>query len=169
MENILINAELSICKKYRYSLTRIWDEDKPNVMFVMLNPSTADEKNDDPTIRRCINFAKDFGAGGIYVVNLFPLRATNPNELLINDSIISEENKNYIKKYSELSSIIICAWGNNKIIKRINKKFNTNVYNQLKLINSELYCLELSKDNTPKHPLYLPKNLKPIKFNLNLT
>ena len=90
MENILINAELSICKKYRYSLTRIWDEDKPNVMFVMLNPSTADEKNDDPTIRRCINFAKDFGAGGIYVVNLFPLRATNPNELLINDLIIYE-------------------------------------------------------------------------------
>ena len=65
--------------------------------------------------------------------------------------------------------MVICAWGNNKIIKRVNKKFNTNVYNQLKLINSELYCLELSKDNTPKHPLYLPKNLKPIKFNPNLT
>ena len=69
------HATFSSCKKYRYSLFRIWDEDKPLVLFIGLNPSTADEKEDDPTIRRCINFAKQWGYGGLIMGNLFAFRA----------------------------------------------------------------------------------------------
>ncbi|GHX72979.1 hypothetical protein VCSRO16_3593 [Vibrio cholerae] len=69
-------AELSKCRKYRYALWRTWDSDKPFAMFIGLNPSTADEKNDDPTLRRCINFAKSWGYGGVCMANLFAFRAT---------------------------------------------------------------------------------------------
>ena len=79
---IIANAVISECGKYRYSLTRIWDESKPKVMFIMLNSSTANANNDDPTIRRCINFAKAWGFGDLYVCNIFAYRATNPQELL---------------------------------------------------------------------------------------
>jgi len=77
------HATFSPCRKYRYSLFRIWDEDKSLVLFIGLNPSTADEKEDDPTIRRCINFAKQWGwgYGGLIMGNLFSFRATQPSDL----------------------------------------------------------------------------------------
>jgi hypothetical protein len=78
---MLREAEISEDGKYRYALMRMWD-DKPLMMFCMLNPSTADATKDDPTIRRCIGFAKDRGYGGIYVVNLMAYRATDPAECL---------------------------------------------------------------------------------------
>ena len=68
------NAELSACGKYRYRLSRIWDDKKPLVLFIMLNPSTADAEQDDPTIRRCIAFAKNWGYGGFMAGNLFAFR-----------------------------------------------------------------------------------------------
>ena len=75
------SAEISPCGLYRYSLTRKWEAWKGTVNFIMLNPSTADAQEDDPTIRRCIGFAKAWGYGGIVVTNLFAYRATNPKEL----------------------------------------------------------------------------------------
>lgn len=72
------NAILSEDRKYRYVLSRIWDESKPMVMIIGLNPSTADETKNDPTIIRCIDFAKSWGYGGVYMLNLFAFRATLP-------------------------------------------------------------------------------------------
>lgn len=75
-------AKFSDCRKYRYTLWRIWNESEPCVMFIGHNPSTADEKEDDPTIRRCINYSRDWGYGGLYMVNLFAYRATDPKDLI---------------------------------------------------------------------------------------
>ena len=81
-ENIENNgAVFSECGKYRYALWRIWDESKPAVMFIGLNPSTADEKESDPTITKVISFAKSWGFGAVYMCNSFPYISTNPDEL----------------------------------------------------------------------------------------
>lgn len=97
------SAIISECGKYRYSLSRIWDENKANVLFIMLNPSTADGDVDDPTIRRCIGFAKSWGYGGIYVGNLFAYRATDPKELLKVENPIGFENIHHLMDmYNEL-------------------------------------------------------------------
>ena len=75
------NAIFSDCRKYRYVLSRTWNDKKKTILFIGLNPSTADEKIDDPTIRRCINYAQNWGYGSLLMVNLFAYRATIPTEL----------------------------------------------------------------------------------------
>jgi len=79
---MISDAKLSVCRKYRYALWRIWDKSKPIVLFISLNPSTADEKEDDPTIRRCIGFAKSWGYGGLCMANLFAYRTKSPSEMM---------------------------------------------------------------------------------------
>jgi hypothetical protein len=162
---ITSSAFISECEKYRYELKRIWNESKPKVLFIMLNPSTADENIDDPTIRRCIGFAKSWNYGGILVGNLFAYRATKPKTLLNVDDPIGKDNLNHLKQMYNESEIIICAWGNGKIIKKLGKKFG-NDYKPLSCIYDKIYYLELSKDGTPKHPLYLKKDLIPIQFEI---
>lgn len=157
-------AHISPCGKYRYFLSRIWDIKKPRVLFVMLNPSTADAEKDDPTIRRCIGFAKEWGYGGIYVVNLFALRATNPTELLAAHLPVGVENETWIRKASSLSNLVVCAWGNGRIVEKLQKRLDSN-WKPLSWIDKPLYYLELTNDGTPKHPLYLKKDLKPQEFS----
>ena len=156
-------AKISGCGLYRYSLTRIWDKDKPKVMFIMLNPSTADGERDDPTIRRCIGYARDWGYGGFYVCNLFGYRATEPTDLLNVKDPIGELNLDYIKAKSKKVDKVVCAWGNKPILKRLLQ--DTSALEMLKFIKHKLYFLELSKEGVPKHPLYLKSELKPIKWN----
>ncbi len=165
--NKTTDAVLSDCEKYRYELKRTWDDNKPKVMFIMLNPSTADAEQDDPTIRRCINYAKDWGYGGIYVGNLFAFRATDPKDLLRAEEPIGTDNLQYLKSMQAECEITICAWGNGDIVKKLINKHNPD-YNPLQQINNKIYCLELSNTGTPKHPLYLRKDLKPIKYKKEL-
>lgn len=159
--NIKGTALISDCKKYRYILSRVWDSSLPSVTFLMLNPSTADADSDDPTIRRCINYAKSWGFGHMDVVNLFAYRATNPLELLSCEDPIGDMNLYSIYTACNTGLYSICAWGNSKIVETLLNKFPD--YKPLKDIENLKY-LELSKDGTPKHPLYLKKNLKPIDF-----
>ena len=91
-------AIISDCNKYRYSLWRIWDKEKPIFTFVGLNPSTADHEQDDRTIRRCINFAKSWGGGGIYMANLFAYRATEPQEMMSQEDPIGPDNDAHLKQ-----------------------------------------------------------------------
>jgi hypothetical protein len=86
------DAKFSACRKYRYALWRTWDESKPNVMIIGLNPSTADENENDPTITRCINFAKSWGYGGVCVTNLFAYCATVPSDMKESNDPIGSEN-----------------------------------------------------------------------------
>ena len=163
---VTTSAVLSDCLNYRYSLTRVWDDTKPRVLFIMLNPSTADAEKDDPTIRRCIGFAKDWGYGGIYVVNLFSLRATNPKDLLTAPFVVGVENEKWIRRMSSLSHLVVCAWGNSSIVKKLQKRLDHN-WKPLSWVHKPLHYLELSKDGTPKHPLYLPKHLTPIPYEVS--
>lgn len=163
---VTTSAVLSKCGKYRYSLTRIWDVTLPRVLFIMLNPSTADAEINDPTIRRCMGFAKDWGYGGIYVVNLFALRATNPKDLLGYTFVVGIQNEVWFRAMSDLSDLVVCAWGNSPILDKLQKRLD-HTWKPLSWINKPLNYLELSKDGTPKHPLYLPKNLTPIPYEVS--
>ena len=148
-------AIISKCGKYRYSLVREWNKNKGKVLFIMLNPSTADDKEDDKTIIRCINFAKDWGYGGLMVGNLFAYRTTYPKELFKTKNPEGKDNLKRIKQMIKRSDLVICAWGN--------KQGSPPKY--LREL-SELYYLKLLDDRkTPGHPLRLKKDTKPKRFN----
>lgn len=155
-------AEISECGKYRYRLWRVWDRSKPFVMFLMLNPSTADANVDDPTIRRCIGFAKSWGYGGIVVCNLFAYRATNPKELLNVCDPVGPENQQHLDECIQESEKVIFAWGNSLIVKKLFNKLG--YLSMVKFKTSKSHFLVRSKDNTPMHPLYLKADLKPIPY-----
>ena len=151
------DAEFSSCGSYRYSLSRIWDESLSAVLFIMLNPSSADGTKDDPSIRRCISYAKDWGFGSLFVGNLFALKSTKPTGLLESTNPEGPENLKYLLKLSSHCKMIVCAWGNGTILKKLSA-------NSPKNLNRKLHCLKLSLDGIPCHPLYLPKDLKPIEW-----
>ena len=122
----------------------------------MLNPSTADANIDDPTIRRCMGYAMRWGYYGIIVVNLFALRATDPNDLCASDDPIGPENYHYIFQASREASLTIAAWGiRGKYLKQDEK-----VLAQL----TNCHYLALTKNGSPRHPLYLRKELQAIPF-----
>lgn len=152
------SAIISDCNQYRYLLSRVWDESKPLIMFMMLNPSTADADIDDPTIRRCIGFAKSWDYGGIYVGNLFAFRATIPKDLILQIDPIGKHNIFYLKTMEAKCEGVVYSWGNSPIVRRLQKLFPN--YDPLYTYRPSVkYYIELSKDGTPKHPLYLKGNL----------
>lgn len=149
-------ATLSGCGKYRFKLWRIWDDSKPLVLWILHNPSTADQYQDDPTIRRITAFTKAWGYGGFYVGNLFPYRATNPKDL----QSLSEpelyrnpENYNYIQQMYDLCELKVLAYG---------VPFNKIGFP--KDWKGDFHYLKLTKQGFPCHPLYLKSDLKPIKI-----
>ena len=149
-------AQFSDCRKYRYALWRTWDETESHVTFIGLNPSTADENIDDPTIRRCINYAKDWGFGGINMLNLFAFRATSPGDMIDAEDPIGVENDKYLQMYLNKGGLNIACWGNHgshidrgeKVIELLGK--------------SNLSIFGLTGKGQPKHPLYLKRDIKPI-------
>ncbi len=146
-------AILSEDKKYRYQLWRIWDDKLPKIAIVGLNPSTADDTINDPSIIRCIGFTKSWGYGGFYMVNLFAYRATNPNELNEQiDPVGVDNDKHLIDIYSRVEKVI-CAWGNRGTLKDRNKEVLTFI--------DTPYCIKKNSNGEPAHPLYLKKSLVP--------
>ena len=156
MSFIYKNATFSSCRKYRYSLSRIWDKKKKYVLFIGLNPSTADEEVDDPTIRRCINYAKNWGYGGFMMVNLFAYRTTLASNLKKVKYPVGIENDQYIVTLSKKADITVAAWGNNG-------NFYSRDKQVLSLV-SNLMCLKINKSGQSAHPLYLNKDLKLTRF-----
>ena len=143
---------ISECKKYRYYLER--DDMSNPLVFIMLNPSTADADNDDPTIRRCRRFAKDNGYTGLVVVNLYGYRATNPKELKsVADPIGAMNDKNVLAAC--VNRDVCCAWGNNA-----NKDRALNILNLVEGKAKNIFALDVAKTGMPKHPLYLPASSK---------
>lgn len=152
-------AIISKCELYRYELHRFWS-DEMALMWIMLNPSTADHLQDDPTIRRCISLSRREGAGGIVVCNLFALRSPNPTALLKAEDPIGPENDSYILEFAKSSNKIICAWGaNGGLLKR-----NQAVMKLLKDEESKLYCLGTTKQGHPRHPLYLKCDTELVRY-----
>lgn len=155
------SAFMSGCGRYRYQLERVWDNSKPKVLFIMLNPSTADGTHNDPTIRRCISFAKFWGYGGINVGNLFALKSSDPKALLTDADPIGPDNFSHVNWMAYQCELIVYAWGNGNLIKRLDHAKFINRLNAIKVPKS---FIELSFDGTPKHPLYLKGNLNPTKY-----
>lgn len=148
-------ADISDDGLYRYLLWREWDRTKDSMVWVMLNPSTADAQVNDPTITRCIGFAKREGCGGIVVLNLFALRATDPLELL--DHPIPEGPRNsevwrQVLDYYHRGPIV-AGWG--AMANRLNDRgiFSWSLVSE---DTSTWRCLGRTKDGSPRHPLYLP-------------
>jgi hypothetical protein len=157
------NATISPCGKYRYWLERKWGPGTPQV-FVMLNPSTADASEDDPTIRRCMGFARREGAGGLIVVNLFGLRATDPKELDGARDRVGPDNATNIGLAligaAATRRPVICAWGANK-----HAPSQAGIlHRRADDIGAELKCLGLTKSGAPKHPLYLSANAPLVAY-----
>lgn len=161
-------AHISECGLYRYRLTRHWNEGRL-LPFVMLNPSTADANIDDPTIRRCMGFAKRENAGGIVVVNLYGLRATDPAELHRVKDPFGPNNRAEIHamgKYAFLCGMpIVCAWGTNGWFKSANR----DTIHLLKSTGASLVCLGTTKSGEPKHPLYIKGDQPLIQFGATVT
>ena len=147
------SAMISPCGRYRYRLTRNWDEG-PVAMFIMLNPSTADANEDDPTIRRCIGFAQSWGCGGLCVVNLYALISTFPRELWKVDSAqrVGPDNDAHLRLAASgaasVGSPLVAAWGASAKPSRVAwvREFPG---------MGRLSHLGLNRGGQPKHPLYL--------------
>ena len=167
MKQLHKTAVISRCEKYRYKLTRTWDDDKKKVLFVMLNPSTANHIENDLTTIRCINFAEKWGYGGIMIGNIYPFRAKRPKDLRkwLNEGSdyafwkSGDDNRNHVEEMAREADMIVCAWGCN---------YKEGTPDWVEEIDN-LHCLELCDDGlTPKHPLgNLSKDLLPKQYKLN--
>ena len=149
-------AAFSPDRKYRYALWRIWDDRKPVCMFIGLNPSTANENTNDPTIRRCMSFAGCWGFGGLCMTNLFAYVSTNPPDLRSLDSI-GPENDSWLVYLAAHSGIIVACWGHWDIFGRSGAVMS---------LIPKLYCLGTTKQGRPRHPLYLSRETKPTEYAL---
>lgn len=146
--------------KYRYYLTRQWDLYLPSVNFIGLNPSTADASDDDPTIRKCMTYARGWGYGGIIMTNLFAFRTKDPYEMMQQGvNAIGAENNRYLIQGHKEAKISVAAWGNHG---GLNERSKDVVH-----LIPNLYCLKITKLKQPAHPLYLSSQLTPVKFEFS--
>lgn len=154
-------AVFSPCRRYRYALWRHLGDSsgvghERYAMFVGLNPSTADEFVDDPTIRRCIAFARAWGFDGLCMTNLFAYRATEPSDLLAQKDPTGPDNDRILAEVASNACIIVAAWGNHgDHLGRASIVMRT---------LPRLHYLRLNKNGQPGHPLYLPGGLTPVKW-----
>lgn len=154
------DARISSCERYRYWLSREWSEENPlRVCFIGLNPSTADAVNDDPTIRRCINFAKRWGYGGLYMANLFAYRTKSPKLLKEAYAPIGLFNDQAILDVATRSKMIVCAWGNHGSYLCRDREV-------IELLRDDhtLAAFGITNAGQPKHPLYLPADSDPWQW-----
>ena len=150
--NILRKAKFSNDKIHRYKLSRHWDLNKSQILYIMLNPSIGNESIDDPTIKRLISFTRKFDYGGFFVGNLFTYITPNPKIL---DTRIGLTNKNLNVLENLVSKVdnVVYAWGSSI---EEPKEFRKFIFNPM--------CFGKNLNGTPKHPLYLPSSSKIIKF-----
>lgn len=151
-------AVFDAARTYRYLLTRTWASGPP-LVFVMLNPSTADAGTDDPTIRRCIGFACREGAGGLVVLNLFALRATDPRELVAHPEPVGGSNDEFLAAHTR-RHVVIAAWGAHG---RHHHRGAT-VARALQRAGTRLVCLGITRDGQPRHPLYTRANTPLVTY-----
>lgn len=153
-------AIFSACRTYRYALWRRWGGDRRDyAMFIGLNPSTADETNDDPTVRRCIGYAQDWGYSGLCMTNLFAFRATQPADMKAVSDPVGPDNDKMLRQLASGAGVVVAAWGTHGT--------HMGRASLVLAMLPFLHCLRLTKDDHPAHPLYLPKVLKPFVLSRN--
>ena len=147
MQYVSQNARFSRCRQYRYTLERSWDSGSGTVLFIGLNPSTADHRQDDPTIRRCVQFARDWGFQSLIVANLFAFRATYPEDLKRAEDPVGRFNNKWIRHSYKQAELCIACWGNHGE--------HQGRAQQLCRQLPELHYLKMNRSQQPAHPLYL--------------
>ena len=151
-------AIYSDCEAYRYELTRVWNAEGDRVLFVMLNPSTATEVQNDPTVERCERRARTLGYGAFRVCNIFAYRATDPRNMRAQPDPVGPMNDAAITQAADWADAIICAWGTHG--EHLNR--GPQVEALLRTQPKPLTHLGLSKAGHPKHPLYIGYHVQPI-------
>jgi hypothetical protein len=154
-------AEFSADRVYRYALTRQWSDASPAV-FVMLNPSTADAFVEDPTVRRCLTFARQWGAGGLTVLNAFALRSTDPRALDRHADPVGPDNDAVIRRHlaAAAGAPVVAAWGADKAV-RAHGRDAALCAMVREATGQVLACLGTTKDGAPRHPLYVRGDARP--------
>lgn len=150
------SAVISPCGTYRYALERRWSG-APAVLFVMLNPSTADGEHDDPTIRRCIGFARSWGYGALLVANLLAFRATDPDDLPAMPDAVGPENDAWLARLSRRAALVVAAWGADTITGSRAPVVEA-------MFAGQLHALGLTARGAPRHPLYMRGDAELVPF-----
>jgi len=150
-------ARFSPCRTWRYTLHRIWDDGLGLLMVIGLNPSTADEVKNDPTVTRCINYARAWGFGGLIMMNAFAYRTTFPRVLKNGPDPVGPDNDFWLRRMADQSQLILAAWGNHGLW--LDRQARV-----LSLIDREVHCLGVTKTGAPRHPLYLKADARPQLF-----
>jgi len=153
-----MEAMISDDGKYRYFLSRTWGSDGKVVTFIGLNPSTADAKQNDPTVLKCIRFARSWGATKLLMVNLFAYRSSSPRDLRQVANPVGADNDAWIMRAVKEADIVVAAWGNNgSYLGRANEV--------TKRFHLRLQALRITKQGMPGHPLYIPADAKLVRLS----
>lgn len=156
MKIIESTATFSPCRTWRYSLLRRWAKGD-YAMFIGLNPSTADETQDDPTVRRCIRYSQSWGYSALYMTNIFAFRSTDPHVMKRFDDPIGPENDTALIRLSADAGIVIAAWGTHGA--------HMQRGDDVRQFLHRMHVLKLTKGGHPCHPLYLKADLKPVPWS----
>lgn len=146
----------SACGQYRYVLWRLWQPHKPTALFIGLNPSTTPAGEDNATIRRCVNFAKAWGYGGIALMNLFAYRADTPPLMRQASAPVGPENDRWLQRVANRAGIVVAAWGNDGA--------HLGRSAEVRCLLPLMHCLKVNKSGEPAHPLYQPNHARPISL-----
>lgn len=156
---MITGATFSPCRRYRYALWREWDATLPTVVFCGLNPSTADESKDDPTIRRELGYALDWRFGRLVKVNAYGWRDTDPKKMLLAEDPTGPENVATVVHCATQGALFVAAWGNN-----IRERDAFFLRAALRRAGVTIHVLRLTGKGNPEHPLYLPRSLRPVTW-----
>ncbi|MEX0968852.1 MAG: DUF1643 domain-containing protein [Paracoccaceae bacterium] len=151
-------AVYSTCERYRYTLTRTWDAGGRRVLFIMLNPSTATEVQNDPTVERCERRARALGFGAFRVCNIFAFRATDPRDMRAETDPVGPENDAVILEALGWTQTTIAAWGSHGA----HMGRGEAVADLLRKAGVQVQHLGLTKGGQPKHPLYIGYDVQPV-------
>jgi hypothetical protein len=155
-------AVFDLSRKYRYLLWRRWSDELPALCFCMLNPSTADAFRLDPTIARCMSFARDWGFGSLQIVNLFAFRSTDPAALLRKRDPVGRLNDEFIERVVKSSDRTVLAWGNHGVLRDRDKEMM--IVMREACGDDRLYHFGLTRLHQPKHPLYVRRDAELCGF-----
>jgi len=144
-------ALYSDCERYRYALTRVWDASGPRLLFIMLNPSKATERQNDPTVERCERRARVLGYGALRVMNIFAWRETDPKQLRRAADPVGQKNDALLLEGLSWADRVIAGWG----VHGDHLGRGPEVEALLRGAGGDLFCLGLSKAGHPRHPLYI--------------
>lgn len=160
------HAVISHCERYRYLLSRQWADEGKTAMFIMLNPSTATAFVDDPTVRRCVDFAKKWGYGCLEIANLFGFRATDPKALngLSEKEAVGPDNDTLLMSAASKADLVVLACGTGGT--RYSREFKVRA--MLHKAGIQPHYLKLTKTGMSCHPLYLPSTLQPVPYAANI-